>query len=293
MNLNESGRSFRWIPPLILALLSILFIALDRSSGLSNLFAFVSNPAATLLEWSAVRTDTLADALSGPQDLQAAQAEIAQLEAEIEALRRENQQLAEIQGEYQILTELLGRANEAPTFSRVSAEVIGRGPNTLKQDLIINRGSADGIRVGMPVESAQGLVGQVVQTTPNSAQLLLVNDVASNIPARLAQSRATGILVGDGSTGLMTLDWVSLEAQLQVGEVVVTSGIEGITPEEQVANRFPRDVVIGRIVSVDRNEAELFQQATVQPAVDFNDLETVFVITDFVPVNISIFGDEN
>jgi rod shape-determining protein MreC len=68
-----------------------------------------------------------------------------------------------------------------------------------------------------------------------------------------------------------------------VGELVVTSGLGG---------KFPENLVIGRVVQVDRNEAELFQRAVVQPAVDFNALELVFVVTEFETVNTEIFAEE-
>lgn len=289
MNLNERQRQFRWAPLIILAALSLFFMALDNTGNLEGVFDFISDPATVLLDWSAARSDSFAAAISGPRDLQEAREQIAQLEERIDALERQNQELAEIQGEYALLQELLGRVSQSPTLTRVAADVIGRGPNPFFRDLIINRGSADGVRVGMPVESARGLVGQVYRTTDYSAQVLLLTDGLSQVPARLSQSRATGVISGAGAGGLLQMNWINLEAQLSIGEVVLTSGIEGSTPQATIANRFPRDVVIGRIVSIDRSEAALFQSAIIQPAVDFDDLESVFVITDFVPIDTGVF----
>ena len=75
-------------------------------------------------------------------------------------------------------------------------------------------------------------------------------------------------------------DWIDLKHDIEVGEVVLTSGLGG---------RFPQDLVIGRVIEVDRREAELFQRAIVQAAADLDSLEIVFVITDFEPVDTSIF----
>ena len=80
----------------------------------------------------------------------------------------------------------------------------------------------------------------------------------------------------------MTIDWIDLKHQLDVGEVVLTSGLGG---------RFPQDLVVGRVIEVDRREAELFQRAVVQPAVDFDSLEVLFVITDFEAVDTEIFSE--
>ena len=78
------------------------------------------------------------------------------------------------------------------------------------------------------------------------------------------------------------MDWIGLEAQIDPGEIVLTSGLGG---------RFPEDLVIGEVIEVERREADLFQSATIQPAVDFESLETTFVITDFRTVDTSIFDD--
>ena len=79
----------------------------------------------------------------------------------------------------------------------------------------------------------------------------------------------------------MTIDWIDLRFRVEVGETVLTSGLGG---------RFPQDLVIGRVVDVNRSEAELFQQAVVQSAVDFEALEIVFVIVDFEPIDTDIFS---
>ncbi|VAW32901.1 hypothetical protein MNBD_CHLOROFLEXI01-564, partial [hydrothermal vent metagenome] len=93
-------------------------------------------------------------------------------------------------------------------------------------------------------------------------------------------SRATGSLKGRGATGDLFVDWIDLKFQLELGEVVFSSGLGG---------DFPQNIVIGRVVQIERNEAELFQQAIVQPATDFDTLEIVFVVTDFRPIDTSIF----
>ena len=76
------------------------------------------------------------------------------------------------------------------------------------------------------------------------------------------------------------MEWIDLRFQIELGEVVLTSGLGG---------DFPQDIVIGRVVQIDRNESDLFQQVIVQPASDFDTLEIVFIITDFNPIDTSIF----
>jgi rod shape-determining protein MreC len=177
---------------------------------------------------------------------------------------------------------LVGRVYETPNYTRVTGLVTGYDTSPVYRSLIIDVGSEDGVHVGMPVEGARGLVGQVHQTTAHSAEVLLVTDSSSSVPGRLGSSRAVGMVHGGGTGGVMTLDWVDLDAQIGIGDLVITSGLGG---------RFPENMVIGRVINVERREADLFQQAIIQPAVAFDSLEVVFVITDFEPVEPEIFSE--
>ena len=257
MNLDEAQKRVRWVTVAILIVVAVLLTVLDQTGNLDAAFAFVRDPMSVALGWTSQRTDVIADALEGPRDLQTARSEIEQLKTRIDALERENEELREIEGEYQLLVDLFNRARQAPDHQRLTASVIGQDPNPAVRSIVIDKGSADGIRVGMPVESARGLVGQVYRTTPNSSQVVLITDSSSAIPARLGNSRATGILRGGGLGGVLTIEWIDLKHDIEVGEVVLTSGLGG---------RFPQDLVIGRVIEVDRREAELFQRAIVQAA---------------------------
>jgi rod shape-determining protein MreC len=281
MNFNEAQRRIRWVTFAVLAVLAMLLTILDSTGNLDAAFSVIRNPMASIMGWTSERTNDLEDVLEGPRDLETARTEIAQLQERIDTLERENEELREIEGEYQLLLDLFNRARQAPDYQRLTASVIGQDSTQSVRSIIIDKGSADDVRVGMPIESSRGLVGQVFRTTPNSSQVILITDSSSAVPSRLGASRATGILRGGGVGGSLTIDWIDLKHQLEVGEVVLTSGLGG---------RFPQDLVIGRVIEVDRREAELFQRAVVQPAVDFDSLEVLFVITDFEPVDTEIFS---
>ena len=282
MNLEEAQKRIRWVTLGVLVFLAIMLTILDQTGNLDSVFAFVRDPMSIAMSWTSKRTNVVAGALEGPRDLQSAREQIVDMQAQIDALQRENEELREIQGEYQLLVDLFNRARQAPDFQRLTASVIGQDPSSAVHSIVIDKGARDGIAVGMPVESARGLVGQVYRTTANSSQVVLITDSSSAIPARLGTSRATGILRGGGLGGVLTIDWIDLKHQVEVGEVVLTSGLGG---------RFPQDLIIGRVIEVDRREAELFQQAVVQPAADFDALEIVFVITNFEAVDASLFDE--
>ncbi len=280
MNLDETQQRIRWVTFAVLIGVTILLLVLDSSGSLDNAFNFFEDPLTTVMGWTTTRVDTLIETFAGPEDLQAAQAEIDQLRVQVEALQRENEELREIEGEFQLMQDLFNRARESPEFRRLTASVIGYDTSPIFRSIILDKGTEDGVFVGMPVESARGLVGQVFRTTNHSAMVILITDNISSIPARLGDSRATGIVRGGGLGGVMAMDWLDLEAQINIGEVVYTSGLGG---------RFPEDIAIGRVTDVERREADLFQRAVIQPAVDFDSLEMVFVITDFRTIDTTIF----
>lgn len=280
MNLDETQQRIRWVTFAVLIGVTILLLVLDSSGSLDNAFNFFEDPLATVMGWTTIRVDTLIENFGGPEDLQTAQAEIEQLQMQVEALQRENEELREIQGEFQLMQDLFNRARESPEFRRLTAAVIGYDTSPLFRSIILDKGTEDGVFVGMPVESSRGLVGQVFRTTDHSAMVILITDNISSIPARLGDSRATGIVRGGGLGGVLAMDWLDLEAQIGIGEVVYTSGLGG---------RFPEDMVIGRVTDLERREADIFQKAVIQPAVDFDSLEMVFVITDFRTIDTSIF----
>jgi rod shape-determining protein MreC len=282
MNLNNTQTRIRWVVILALILGTGFLLVLDSTGNIEIFYRFLEDPMAGALELTNVPATTFRKLVAGPENLQAAQSEINNLEAQLETAQREIEELREIESEYQLLLDLFNRRREAPQLQGIAATIIGQDTSPVFRSIIIDKGSEDGILVGMPVESSRGLVGQVFRTTANSAQIILITDNISSIPARLGTSRATGLVRGGGLGGAMTLDWVKPEAQIEIGEVVLTSGLGG---------KFPQDMVIGRVVNVERREADLFQQAVIQPAVDFDSLEIVFVITSFRVIDTSIFDD--
>ncbi len=282
MNLGRTQQRIRWLTLAVLVGSAILLTILDSTGALSSVFGFLRDPLTYVSGWTSEQTDAVADIVAGPRNLETALAEIERLETENATLRKENEQLLDEIGESRILRELFQSAARTPEYTRITAEVVGQDTNPVLQSMLIDAGFDQGVRVGMPVESARGLVGQVYRVTNNASQVVLLTETASAIPVRLGSTRATGILRGAGRGLMPTIDWIDLRYQVQVGELVTTSGLGG---------KFPENLVIGRVVEVERNEAELFQRAVVQPAVDFGTVELVFVVTEFNTINTDIFSE--
>jgi rod shape-determining protein MreC len=283
MNLGRTQQRIRWITLAVLVGSGLLLTILDSTGALVGVLGFVRDPLTTITDWTSARADDAGDIIAGPRNLAAAREEIAALQAQVDEQARTIEELSEAQGEAQVLRDLFNRAAETPEYRRVLADVIGQDTNPAIQSILIDKGVEDGVRTGMPVESARGLVGQIYRSSNNAAQVALLTETASAIPVRLGTTRATGILRGAGRGALPTIDWIDLQYVVEVGELVMTSGLGG---------KFPAGMIIGRVVQVERNEAELFQRAIVQPAVDFRTLESVFVVTEFETVNTELFSEE-
>jgi rod shape-determining protein MreC len=150
----------------------------------------------------------------------------------------------------------------------VAARVIDRSRASLFKTILIDKGTADGLRVGLPVVSEQGVVGRIIETAWHASQILLLIDENSNIDALIQRSRAQGILQGAGSAGC-NLKYISRVEEVQVGDVVLSSGLAGV---------FPKGLLIGVITGVSRKGEGLFQKIDVAPAVDFGKLEEVLAL---------------
>jgi len=212
-------------------------------------------------------------------EIQSLQRRNAELEEALARFQSELVELREIESDYRRLSDLLAYTSSARNQRTLTADVIGYDANSVLRTIIINRGTRDGVAVGMPVVTEQGLVGRVIASQSNAAQVLLVNDVSSAVSARLQTTRAQGTVRGQESGNLL-LTFIPLGSQIQVGDLVITSGLGG---------NFPADITIGQVTSISRT-ADLYQEAQVRSLIDFNTLELVLVITSFQPVDISSFG---
>jgi rod shape-determining protein MreC len=206
----------------------------------------------------------------------------AELEEALARFQAELVQQREIVSDYQRLVNLLEYTTSVEDQEFVTADVISYDPSARIRTIIINRGTRNGIEVGMPVVTDQGLVGRITAVTANAARVLLLTDESSFVSARLQNSRAQGSVQGLLTGGLRMID-IPLDAALQVGDIVLTSGLGG---------NFPADQVIGQVESIRQFEFELGQEAEVRSLIDFDTLELVMVVTSFRPVDLSVFEED-
>nr|WP_246325233.1 rod shape-determining protein MreC [Dissulfurirhabdus thermomarina] len=202
-------------------------------------------------------------------DLRDVRVENAALRSEIERLREEVNRYREAMianVRLQRLLDLRGSL-EAPTLA---ARVVAVDVAPWVATVTVDRGASQGVAPGMAVLAGAGVAGQVVDTAPHFSRVLLLTDYNSAADAFVQRSRARGVLKGTGEVGLCRLEYVEKGADVQVGDVVVTSGLDQI---------YPKGLLLGRVTAVEPGTAEdLFQEVTVRPAADFRHLEEVLIV---------------
>jgi rod shape-determining protein MreC len=210
--------------------------------------------------------------------------EIDRLRLENRALRDENQRLrtenrtaTELRRENELLTGLL-QVRSGFDYKTVGALVIARESSEFRRLVTIDRGTGNGIALGNVVIADGGaLAGRVVEVGPNFARVLLLTDTSSTVIGQLSTSAATGHVVGE-LQGVLIMSKVDAGVLVQVGEEVVTAGIE---LEGGIRSPYPKGLVIGQVVDVRRDANEVVQTAFLQPAANLERLEVVLVITDY------------
>lgn len=227
--------------------------------------------------WVSTRVQALQDFFTAPRDIASLRARNAELQAEVSQLQAQVIELQQRVNETEVLRALVDFSRSNPESTYRAAAVIGRDPSPFLHYVVINRGSNDGIRRGMPVVTNQGLIGRIDAVIADAARVQLITDPAASINVHLQNANTDAVLMGS-VTGDVTLDMISQDATVEPGDLILTSGLGG---------GYPANLIIGQVVSVRSLDVELFQQAVVQPAVDFARLEIVLVITNFRPVDIS------
>ena len=192
----------------------------------------------------------------------------ARLKAELTRLKTNQSRLVELETENRHLSDLLD-LRDVLGGNSIAANVIGSDANGLARTLVISQGAASGLRPGMAVLSFQGVVGKVIAVSPHASRVLIIDDHNSALDSFDQRTRARGIVAGVVDDGL-TMKYVERSQDVRPGDVIVTSGLDGI---------FPRGLLIGAIKSVIGEGPGMFLNVTITPAVDFRGLEQVLVIT--------------
>lgn len=260
---------------IILVVSGLLFLAL--SGYLTPVFNLTLNPLVSFQSWLSVRYISARDFLASPRDVTLLREQNAVLEAQVNQLQTQLIEMEERLGEAQVCFALLDFGRTNPQYDYIAATVIGREISPFLQYIIIDKGTEQGIRYGMPVVTQQGLVGRVDAVIAGASRVKLITDSTSVVNVRLQSAEVEAQLHGS-LTGDVSLDMIPLDEVIEPGDVVLTSGLGG---------NYPSNIFVGQVLSTQRRENALFQTATVQPIVNFESINAVLVVNNFRAVDIS------
>jgi len=199
--------------------------------------------------------------------LRGVRAENRNLKLQIERMSLEQVRMSQDADQARRLQALLA-FKEQFISQTMAAQVIGSSGSELSRSVYIDKGESNGIKPDMAVITADGIVGKVLRAYGSTSLVLLINDQTSGVGALLDKTRLQGILRGTPS-GEVVLEKVMSDETVPAGEMVLTSGGDGI---------FPKGLLVGRVTKVAPG-TDLFLNIRVRPAADLSKLEEVLVVT--------------
>ena len=153
-------------------------------------------------------------------------------------------------------------------FSSIAANVIGRDPGSWNSAIIIDRGLEDGVAQGMPVVSALGVVGKVAEVEAKKSKVILLTDPGFSVTALVKRSREVGLVSGT-LQGMSQMRYLSQDADVQVGDIIITS---------KLSSSFPEGLVIGEVIDLVKNDNSLTVYCKIRPSAALSQLEEVLVV---------------
>jgi len=190
-----------------------------------------------------------------------------ELKAENLSLKLENARLRRKAGRADRIESLIG-FRKTVDYPTVGADVIARDPTNWFRSAWIDRGKDDGVLKNMPVMATGGLAGRVIKSFPGSSRVMLITDPASAVSCFTADGRVPGILEGEPD-GTCTLNYVDKKAEVNVGDFVVTSGLDTV---------YPKDLPVGVVTAVEKDAPGYFQKIIVKPSANLDRMEEALVI---------------
>ena len=271
-----------------LVAVAVLSMAVDggRETGeggeMSWFTGAILDVAAPVQKVLAMPVDFVRETFIDYVDLLMVREENSELRARVAALDEEHLQLREAlvaSGRLQRIAEMRD-AFETPMLP---SELVGVDASPWFRSALVDRGQVDGVRAGMPVISEQGLVGLVRATSTTAARTMLVVDRQSAIDGTVQRSRTRGLVRGRG-TDQLEFEFVARGHDVEVGDLVMTSGLGGV---------YPKGLRMGEVVEILDPGSQLMQTALIEPAVDFGRLEQVFVMLRRGPTMELLYGAED
>jgi rod shape-determining protein MreC len=189
------------------------------------------------------------------------------LEKEVALLRFKINSLNEASLENTRLKENLSFKQKS-SLRLISARVIARSPDSWSSSIVIDKGSYHGIRPGMGAITCSGLAGRVMEVASSFSKVMLLSDPSLGVSGFIQRSRQEGLVSGTLGNNLI-MKYLPEEADMKIGDMVVSSGLNGI---------YPKGILIGKIVETGREFSGLSRYAVIEPEVNFSNLEEILIV---------------
>ena len=225
---------------------------------------FVQSPVTTV-------TSSVSGYFGSIANLRTAQGENDALKQRVQELEVELKAKEDLATENQRLNGLLNLP-EKTKYKVINARIIGRDPSVWFDSSIVNRGSLDGVKLNMPVVTNGGLLGRVTAVGPLTSQIDLVTRDKSGVGAvvgEIAGSNALGVVMGSSKSELIEMRYVPGSAEVQVGQIVYTTGQDGI---------YPAGLKVGEIVEVDSGSATTPHRIMIRPSAGIGSMQEVGIL---------------
>lgn len=270
--LNNRRQSSGMRPFVVCCLVSLLlltFYVREGETGIIHSLRSGVNTVATPVRMVGAVVATPFNAIGNVfTNLSAPQETLSELKRKNEELSSELAQLTEAQKTAERLESLLG-LQSTYNLQSTAARIIGTTGDAWSQTVTIDKGSANGFEIGMPVCNSGGVIGQIIEVSAATSTVRLINDESSGVSAMVQSTRAQGILQGQPD-GTLMLSYVPADADVKVGDVVITSGLGG---------RFPKGLPLGTVSSVSRAANATYYTIVVRAISTAESNEEVLVIT--------------
>ncbi len=262
----KEGRAIYVLVPLLLLHLTLLSLQVEDPSGTLLIKRWMLGLEAPFLNFFSTAAAGARKVWYGYFWLHGVREENLRLQSDVQRLSLQANRMAELEQENVRLRKLVVLA-ENSGFEMIAARVVSRTPNYLSSVIYINRGAEDGIRADCAVLSGSGIVGRIVLVTRHNAEVQLIANADASVGVLIASTRSPGVLRGTGES-LLDLDYISNTDQVNVGDTIVTSGLDGI---------YPKGLPVGRVVDSQTGKS-IFRAIKVQPLADLVHMEEVSVI---------------
>jgi rod shape-determining protein MreC len=259
----------RWVSTLVVVMLAVVFLIPGPWRGLEKVGSFILAPFQMGVTGTVDEAANFASTIQRVRDLAN---ENAAYKDQLDQLQSQLVQMRELEVENRDLRNLLSMKERTGPGALIPVSVIARDDTPYVQAITIDRGSNDGVKQDAVVITHKGLVGHVERVNLTSSKVRLINDLNSSVSVRLqTESRTTGLLRGQSQGNLMVIAYIPQTDIVQAADVVLTSGL---------GEMYPEGLVVGKVTRVERKDADPFQAAVVEPAVEMDKLERLYVLAD-------------